>query len=61
MSVLDPSALLDKAARGERLDHAEITRLFELPLGDVAAVAHGLRLVRAGRVPDGRLAFLPAA
>ncbi|WP_027480578.1 CofH family radical SAM protein [Deinococcus pimensis] len=47
MSVLDPTALLDKAARGERLDHAEITRLYDLPLGDVAAVAHGLRLLRA--------------
>ena len=44
---LDGSALLDKAARGERLNHAEITALYDLPLPDVAAVAHGLRLQRS--------------
>ena len=46
-SALDGSALLDKAARGERLNHAEITALYDLPLPDVAAVAHELRLQRS--------------
>lgn len=40
------TALLDKAARGERLNAAEIEALYHLPLPDVAAVAHELRLAR---------------
>ena len=52
---LDGSALLDKAARGERLNHAEITALYDLPLPDVAAVAHGLRLQRS---PTDTVTFL---
>lgn len=40
-------SLLDKAAAGERLSHAEITALYQLPLSDVAAVAHQLRLQRS--------------
>ncbi|UBV44024.1 dehypoxanthine futalosine cyclase [Deinococcus taeanensis] len=38
--------LLDRAARGERLSPADIEALYHLPLPDVAAVAHGLRLKR---------------
>ncbi|MGI8747054.1 MAG: dehypoxanthine futalosine cyclase, partial [Deinococcus sp.] len=45
-SPLD-SSLLDRAASGERLDHAEITGLYRLPLPEVAAVAHELRLRRS--------------
>ncbi|SEJ81484.1 de-hypoxanthine futalosine cyclase [Deinococcus reticulitermitis] len=41
---------LDRAARGERLDAAELESLYHLPLPEVAAVAHGLRLER--RDPD---------
>lgn len=41
-----PSAVLEKAARGERLDAAEIEALYLLPLPDVAAVANDLRLKR---------------
>ena len=41
---------LDKAARGERLDAAELESLYHLPLADVAAVAHQLRMER--RDPD---------
>lgn len=41
-----PESLLDRAARGERLDAAEIEALYHLPLPEVAAVAHGLRLAR---------------
>ncbi|MFC4455632.1 cyclic dehypoxanthinyl futalosine synthase [Deinococcus sonorensis] len=44
--TLSASSLLDKAARGERLDHSEVTALYSLPLPDVAAVAHELRLAR---------------
>ncbi|ULH15103.1 dehypoxanthine futalosine cyclase [Deinococcus sp. KNUC1210] len=44
------AALLEKAERGERLNHAEITALYSLPLPDVAAVAHHLRLQRSA--PD---------
>ncbi|GGK23482.1 cyclic dehypoxanthine futalosine synthase [Deinococcus malanensis] len=40
------TGVLDKAARGERLNAAEIEALYHLPLPDVAAVAHGLRLQR---------------
>jgi len=43
-------SLLDRAARGERLTAHEITELYHLPLGDVAAVAHALRLERSN--PD---------
>lgn len=43
-------AVLDKAARGERLNAEEIESLYHLPLPDVAAVAHELRLTR--RDPD---------
>ncbi|RJF72871.1 MULTISPECIES: cyclic dehypoxanthinyl futalosine synthase [Deinococcus] len=43
-AVLDP--VLEKAARGERLDAQEIERLYSLPLPDVAAVANDLRLAR---------------
>ncbi|AZI43617.1 CofH family radical SAM protein [Deinococcus psychrotolerans] len=42
----EDAALLAKAERGERLDHSEITALYSLPLPDVAAVAHSLRLQR---------------
>lgn len=42
----EDAALLAKAERGERLNHAEITALYSLPLPDVAAVAHSLRLQR---------------
>jgi cyclic dehypoxanthinyl futalosine synthase len=42
--------LLQKAASGERLGASEIEALYHLPLPDVAAVAHGLRLER--RDPD---------
>ena len=38
--------VLEKAIRGERLSHAEIVSLYHLP-GDVAAVAHELRLRRS--------------
>ncbi|BDP42470.1 cyclic dehypoxanthine futalosine synthase [Deinococcus aetherius] len=41
---------LQKAASGERLNAAEIEALYHLPLPEVAAVAHGLRLER--RDPD---------
>lgn len=41
---------LEKAARGERLNAAEIEALYHLPLPDVAAVAHDLRMQR--RDPD---------
>ncbi|GHF73327.1 cyclic dehypoxanthinyl futalosine synthase [Deinococcus ficus] len=41
---------LEKAARGERLNAAEIEALYHLPLPDVAAVAHELRMQR--RDPD---------
>ncbi|GGS15469.1 cyclic dehypoxanthine futalosine synthase [Deinococcus knuensis] len=40
------TALLDRAAQGERLHHAEIEALYALPLPDVAAAAHHLRLAR---------------
>ncbi len=43
----DAAALLAKAERGERLNHSEITALYALPLPDVAAVAHELRLRRS--------------
>jgi cyclic dehypoxanthinyl futalosine synthase len=43
----DDAALLAKAERGERLNHAEVTALYLLPLPDVAAVAHSLRLQRS--------------
>ncbi len=46
----EASALLSKAASGERLNHAEITALYGLPLPEVAAVAHHLRLQRSA--PD---------
>ncbi|MFC4637417.1 cyclic dehypoxanthinyl futalosine synthase [Deinococcus hohokamensis] len=39
-------AALDKAARGERLNAAELEALYHLPLPEVAAVAHQLRLAR---------------
>ena len=39
--------LLAKAERGERLNHTEITALYSLPLPEVAAVAHELRLRRS--------------
>ncbi|GEM46461.1 cyclic dehypoxanthinyl futalosine synthase [Deinococcus cellulosilyticus] len=39
--------VLEKALNGERLSHAEIVSLYHLPLGDVAAVAHELRLRRS--------------
>ncbi len=39
--------LLDKALAGRRLNRDEITRLYSLPLPEVAAVAHALRLERA--------------
>ena len=41
---------LEKAERGERLNAAEIEALYHLPLPDVAAVAHDLRMQR--RDPD---------
>ncbi|WP_339093863.1 cyclic dehypoxanthinyl futalosine synthase [Deinococcus sp. VB142] len=41
---------LDKAGRGERLDAAELESLYHLPLAEVAAVAHQLRMER--RDPD---------
>lgn len=41
-----PHPLLEKAARGERLEQAEIEQLYHLPLPDVAAVAHHLRTQR---------------
>ncbi|GGJ83962.1 cyclic dehypoxanthinyl futalosine synthase [Deinococcus aquiradiocola] len=53
--VLDGAAILDRAARGERLSHAEITALYDLPLPDVAAVAHELRLQRS---PADTVSFL---
>ena len=40
------AAVLDLAASGERLDHAQVTALYGLPLPEVAAVAHKLRLER---------------
>ncbi len=40
------TGILDKALAGERLTHAEITALYDLPLPDVAAAAHELRLRR---------------
>lgn len=47
----DPAAAaLDRAVQGERLDHAGIEALYSLPLPDVAAAAHHLRL--AQRDPD---------
>jgi cyclic dehypoxanthinyl futalosine synthase len=47
----DPAAAaLDRAVQGERLDHAGIEALYSLPLPDVAAAAHHLRLAR--RDPD---------
>ncbi|WP_425146330.1 cyclic dehypoxanthinyl futalosine synthase [Deinococcus sp.] len=49
-SALPDSRLLEKAERSERLNHAEITALYRLPLPDVAAVAHELRLRRSA--PD---------
>ena len=48
--LANPDAMLEKAASGARLNHAEITRLYSLPLPDVAAVAHELRLQRSA--PD---------
>ncbi|GAA5439553.1 cyclic dehypoxanthinyl futalosine synthase [Deinococcus caeni] len=43
----DPAAAaLDRAVQGERLDHAGIEALYSLPLPDVAAAAHHLRLAR---------------
>ena len=42
--------LLPRAARGDRLTHAEVEALYHQPLPDVAAVAHHLRLTR--RDPD---------
>ena len=43
----DPAAAaLDRAVQGERLDHASIEALYSLPLPDVAAAAHHLRLAR---------------
>lgn len=42
--------VLDRAARGERLNAAEIEALYGLPLPDVAGVANALRLER--RDPD---------
>lgn len=49
MTRLTPegAALLDRAERGERLSHAEIVALYHLPLPEVAAVAHQLRLKRS--------------
>lgn len=49
MTVLAPpdTALLEKAARGERLNAAEIEALYHLPLPEVAAVAHDLRKQRS--------------
>ncbi|MBB6099590.1 dehypoxanthine futalosine cyclase [Deinobacterium chartae] len=41
--------VLDKAVSGERLSHAEITSLYELPLGEVAAAAHQVRLQKADK------------
>ncbi|WP_288433818.1 cyclic dehypoxanthinyl futalosine synthase [uncultured Deinococcus sp.] len=49
-TALAGTALLDRAASGERLDVAEIESLYRLPLPGVAAVANGLRLER--RDPD---------
>lgn len=49
------AAILDKAASGERLNAAEIEALYGLPLPDVAAVAHDLRL---GRTPPDVVTFL---
>ncbi len=43
----DAAVLLAKAERGERLNHSEITALYSLPLPEVAAVAHTLRLHRS--------------
>lgn len=40
------SAVLEKAARGERLNAEEIEALYHLPLPEVAAVANALRLER---------------
>ncbi|WP_027882526.1 cyclic dehypoxanthinyl futalosine synthase [Meiothermus rufus] len=39
--------LLYRAARGERLSAEEIRQLYDLPLPEVAAVAHELRLARS--------------
>lgn len=47
---VEAGSLLERAAAGERLGAAEIEALYGLPLPDVAAVAHGLRLER--RDPD---------
>ncbi|MBZ9714280.1 cyclic dehypoxanthinyl futalosine synthase [Deinococcus multiflagellatus] len=40
------TALLDQATRGERLSPSEIEALYHLPLPEVAAAAHHLRLAR---------------
>ncbi|GGM05816.1 cyclic dehypoxanthinyl futalosine synthase [Deinococcus aerophilus] len=45
-----PAEVLEKAARGERLNAAEIEALYGLPLPEVAGVANALRLER--RNPD---------
>ncbi|ADV66796.1 cyclic dehypoxanthinyl futalosine synthase [Deinococcus maricopensis] len=47
---LSGASVLERAARGERLTHADVTALYDLPLPDVAAVAHELRTRRAN--PD---------
>ena len=39
--------MLNKAISGARLSVPEIAALYDLPLGDVAAVAHALRLARS--------------
>ncbi|MVN88146.1 dehypoxanthine futalosine cyclase [Deinococcus sp. HMF7620] len=44
--ALTGSELLDKAASGERLSAPEIEALYGLPLPEVAAAAHHLRLTR---------------
>jgi cyclic dehypoxanthinyl futalosine synthase len=41
-----PAGLLHKAASGARLEMAEIVALYAVPLSDLAAVAHGVRLSR---------------
>lgn len=42
----DSTALLEKAASGHRLNANELEQLYHLPLPEVAAVAHHLRLQR---------------
>lgn len=41
-----PHPMLEKAERGERLSVGEIEQLYDLPLPELAAVAHRLRLQR---------------